>query len=138
MRELLQLRDPMNEATTGNESRRRVLVVDDERTIAETLGIILRKSGFDTAVVYDGQAAVDKAENWRPDAVVSDVIMPKMNGIDAAIRIAALLPACRIVLLSGQAMTADLVHQAKLKGHYFEILAKPVPPQELIERLRGL
>ena len=128
----------MNEAATGTEARPRVLVVDDERIIAETLGIILRKSGFDTAVAYDGQEAVDKAETWRPDALVSDVIMPRMNGIDAAIRIAALLPACRIVLLSGQAVTADLAHQARLNGHYFEILAKPVQPQELIDRLRRL
>ena len=128
----------MNVAATGTEVRPRVLVVDDERVIAETLGIILRKSGFDTAVAYDGQEAVDKAESWRPDALVSDVIMPRMNGIDAAIRIAALLPACRIVLLSGQAVTADLAYQARLKGHYFEILAKPVPPQDLIDKLKGL
>ena len=128
----------MNVAATGTEVRPRVLVVDDERVIAETLGIILRKSGFDTAVAYDGQEAVDKAESWRPDALVSDVIMPRMNGIDAAIRIAAQLPACRIVLLSGQAVTADLAYQARLKGHYFEILAKPVPPQDLIDKLKGL
>lgn len=128
----------MNEAAAGTEFRPRVLVVDDERIIAETLGIILTKSGFDTAVAYDGQEAVDKAESWRPDALVSDVIMPRMNGIEAAIRIAAVLPACRIVLLSGQAMTADLAHQARLKGHYFEILPKPVHPQELLDRLKGL
>ena len=128
----------MNDADTGTEVRRRVLVVDDERIIAETLGIILTKSGFDTAVAYDGQAALEKAQSWRPDALVSDVIMPRMNGIEAAIRIAALLPACRIVLLSGQAVTADLAHEARLKGHYFEILAKPVQPQELIDRLKGL
>ena len=128
----------MGHALATTEFRARVLVVDDEHAIAETLSLILAKSGFDTAVAYDGREAVAKARSWRPDAIVSDVVMPMMDGIEAAIQILSFLPACKIVLLSGQAATSDLVKHAALKGHYFEILAKPVPPAELLRELSGL
>jgi CheY-like chemotaxis protein len=120
------------------EFRARVLVVDDEHAIAETLSLILTKSGFETAVAHDGRDAVAKARSWRPDAIVSDVVMPVMNGIEAAIQILAFLPGCKIVLLSGQAATSDLVKNAALKGHYFQVMAKPVHPTELLRELNGL
>lgn len=122
----------------GNPPAPRILVAEDEPVIAETLALILRRSGFEVAVVHDGSAAVKQAQSWQPHALVSDVAMPLMNGIDAAIQISALLPGCRIVLMSGQASTADLQYQAAQKGHFFEVLAKPVPPKELLERLKGL
>lgn len=53
----------------NTEFRARVLVVDDEHSIAETLSIILTESGFETAVAHDGREAVAKARSWRPDAV---------------------------------------------------------------------
>jgi CheY-like chemotaxis protein len=120
------------------EFRARVLVVDDEHAIAETLSAILAKSGFETAVAYDGREAVAKARSWRPDAIVSDVVMPLMDGIEAAIQILDFLPACKVVLLSGQAATSDLVKNAALKGHYFDVMAKPVHPTELLRELTGL
>ena len=116
----------------------RVLVAEDEPVIAETLAIILRRSGFEVVVVHDGQAAIRHAESWQPHALVSDVVMPMMNGIEAAIQISSLLPECRIVLLSGQAATSDLQHEAAERGHYFEVLPKPIHPRELLERLQGL
>ena len=83
------------------ESRVRVLVFDDEHAIAETLAIILHKSGFETAVVHIGREAIAKARSWRPDAIISDAVMPLMDGIEAAIQILAFLPACKIVRPGG-------------------------------------
>jgi len=62
--------------------------------------------------------------------------MPDMNGIDAAIQIRGFLPGCKILLFSGQAATADLLENARQRGHEFEILAKPVHPQDLLEKLK--
>src|SRR5260370_24613994 len=93
--------------TTAPVTKPRVLVVDDERRIADTLVIILNQNGFDASAVYTGTDAVDRARSSRPDLVISDVIMPDMNGIQAAIPIPNILPACRILLFSGQAATAD-------------------------------
>jgi CheY-like chemotaxis protein len=111
---------------TSTRAKRRVLVVDDEQVIADTLSIILNKAGFDASPVYSGTAAVE-----------SDVIMGDMNGIEAAIQIRSFLPTCKILLFSGQAATADLLESARAKGHEFEILAKPVHPQDLLAKLAG-
>jgi CheY-like chemotaxis protein len=115
----------------------RVLVADDERVIADTLAIILNQSGFEATAVYSGEKAVEAAESIKPDMVISDVIMTDLNGIDAAIKIRAMLPSCKILLFSGQAATADLLDRARNQGHEFEILAKPVHPQDLLAKLRG-
>lgn len=121
----------------GQSNKPKVLVVDDERVIADTLAIILNQSGFDAAAVYTGTDAVERARKEEPDLIISDVIMPDMNGIEAAIRIRQILPSCKILLFSGQAATADLLEKARLQGHEFEILAKPVHPQDLLAKLRG-
>ena len=121
----------------GRPSKPRVLVVDDERVIADTLAIILNQNGFAASAVYTGNSAVDTARDTRPDLVISDVIMPDMNGIEAAIQIRQILPGCKILLFSGQAATADLLEKARAQGHEFEILAKPVHPQDLLAKLRG-
>lgn len=118
-------------------ARLKVLVADDERVIADTLAIILNQAGFDAKAVYTGLAAVDAAKVTPPDLLISDVIMPDMNGIDAAIRIRTMLPKCKILLFSGQAATADLLESARKQGHEFEILAKPVHPQDLLAKLKG-
>ena len=120
-----------------NSVKPKVLVADDERVIADTLAIILNQSGFEATAVYSGEKAVETARTLAPDMLISDVIMTDLNGIDAAIRIRTMLPTCKILLFSGQASTADLLDRARAQGHEFEILAKPVHPQDLLARLRG-
>src|SRR3982751_1126373 len=93
----------------------KVLVVDDERVIADTLAIILNKAGFDASAVYTGTGAVERARRDRPESIMGDVIKPDMNGIEAAINIRALLPGSKILLCSGQAATADLLESASAK-----------------------
>ena len=115
----------------------KVLVADDERVIADTLVIILNQQGFDATAVYSGERAVEMAETLRPDMLISDVIMPDTNGIDAAIKVRQILPSCKILLFSGQAATADLLDRARSQGHEFEILAKPVHPQDLLAKLKS-
>jgi len=117
-------------------NRPRVLIADDERVIADTLAMILNQSGFQARVAYTGEQAVELAAEFAPEMLISDVIMGGLNGIDAAIRIREILPAIKILLFSGQAATADLLEKARTQGYEFEILAKPVHPQDLLARLR--
>lgn len=117
--------------------RTRVLIADDERIIADTLGLILNQNGFAAAAVYSGPQAVEAARQFKPQVFLADVVMPGMSGIEAAIQICTMIPACRVLLLSGQAATSDLLRDARLRGHDFEILLKPVHPNQLLERLRA-
>jgi CheY-like chemotaxis protein len=123
--------------TSSTVSKPRILVVDDERRIADTLVIILNQNGFEASAVYTGKDAVERARISKPDLVISDVIMPDMNGIDTAIKIRNILPRCKILLFSGQAATADLLEQARAQGHQFDIVAKPVHPQDLLAKLKA-
>ena len=118
-------------------TRCRVLVVDDEQVIADTLAKILDLNGYEASAVYTGTAAVESARSLQPDLIISDVIMPDMDGIQAAISIRGFLPNCKILLFSGQAATADLLENARAQGHEFEILGKPVHPSDLLAKLRG-
>jgi CheY-like chemotaxis protein len=118
-------------------SKPKVLVADDERVIADTLAMILNQSGFEARAVYSGEKALESVAAFAPDMLISDVIMADLNGIDAAIRIRQLLPGIKVLLFSGQAATADLLEKARANGHEFEILAKPVHPQDLLNKLRG-
>lgn len=120
-----------------SRTRPHVLIADDERLIADTLALILKKAGFEAEAVYSGEKAVEAARSRCPDIFLADVMMPGMTGIDAAIAIAAAHPGCRILLLSGQAATADLLREARVRGHHFEVLLKPLHPEQLLARLRA-
>jgi DNA-binding response OmpR family regulator len=112
-----------------------VLIVDDEKVIADTLSIILSKSGFDTFVAYDGPSALALALEIAPQLLISDVVMPGMSGIDLAISLSGTLPQCRVLLFSGQASTVDLLEKARRSGHNFTTLTKPVHPTDLLNRI---
>lgn len=120
-----------------NANKPRVLVADDERVIADTLAMILNQSGFHARVAYTGEKALELASEFQPEMLISDVIMAGLNGIDAAIKIREILPSIKILLFSGQAATADLLEKARERGYEFEILAKPVHPQDLLAKLRA-
>jgi CheY-like chemotaxis protein len=113
-----------------------ILVVDDEQMIADTTVEILNKFGFRAVHAYDGQTALEIAAKLKPDYLLADVLMPLMNGVDLAIAITKILPATKILLFSGQAGISDILHQGKEKGYVFDLVAKPVHPEKLIERLK--
>jgi CheY-like chemotaxis protein len=73
----------------------------------------------------------------RPDLLITDVIMPGMDGVQTAKEILKLVPNCRIVLFSGQAVSTDLVSKARAEGYFFEILAKPINPNILLAAING-
>jgi CheY-like chemotaxis protein len=116
----------------------RVLVVDDEHLIADTLALILNLKGFETRAAYSGEQAIEAAKTLKPHLLLSDVMMREMGGIEAAIEISRLLPRCHIVLFSGQASTVDLLKKAGESGHAWDVWQKPLHPTTLVERLNHI
>ena len=119
------------------QRKRKVLVVDDEALIADSMAEILNRNGFEAIATYSGSNAIDLAREMCPDIVMSDVLMPRINGVQAAIAILESCPAARVLLFSGQAATADILQKARAAGHEFELLPKPIHPQQLLNRLRS-
>jgi CheY-like chemotaxis protein len=114
-----------------------VLVVDDEKLIADTVVLILRGAGFQGHAVYSGEDAIEWAAHHHPALALLDVFMKGVHGVQAAIAIRELSPGTRILLFSGQAGTNDILQGARSQGYEFPILAKPVSPQELIAAVSG-
>jgi DNA-binding response OmpR family regulator len=112
-----------------------VLVVDDERIIADTLTAILTRNGMSVMTAYDGRTALDIARTIPPDLLLTDVVMPDMSGIDLAIAVNQTIPNCKVLLFSGQATTANLLATANDAGHDFTMIAKPIHPKELLVRV---
>jgi CheY-like chemotaxis protein len=125
----------MSEMSEPIPSKRRVIVVDDERPIANTLAIILNNAEYDARAVFSGEQLVELLESFQPEVLIADVVMPGVTGIEAAIATRNKLPKCNILLFSGQAITADLMEQARTQGHEFELLAKPIHPSDLLAKL---
>jgi DNA-binding response OmpR family regulator len=113
-----------------------VLVVDDESVIAETLAEILSRSGYAAMTAYDGEEALETALLTPPEMLITDVVLPGMNGIELAVAIRRIFPNCKVLLFSGQAAAGDLLAPAKRSGHHFHMLSKPVHPSELLARVR--
>lgn len=113
-----------------------VYVVDDEKVIAETLIAILGSSGF-AAKGFENPLEVLEfaASSAPPDLLIADVMMPGMTGIELAIQTRQVYPTCRVILFSGRADTADNLESARRQGYDFELLAKPVYPADLLDRV---
>jgi len=113
-----------------------VYVVDDEVVISSTLAAILKNMGFDALPFNNPLEALRATATTMPDILISDVMMPELNGIELAIRFKKLSTACKVVLFSGQASTSDMLKQAKEDGHDFVLLTKPVHPTDLLAALK--
>jgi CheY-like chemotaxis protein len=124
---------------TGISERLRkptILVVDDQHLIADTTTMVLNQAGFRAERAYNGQSALELALKLKPDYLLTDIVMPGMNGVDLAISVRNQLPATVIVLISGQAGVTDCLRKARDQGYEFNLLAKPIHPEKLLEYLK--
>jgi CheY-like chemotaxis protein len=113
----------------------RVLVVDDEEIVADSLARILNEKGFAARAAYSGEEALESASALQPDALVSDVIMPGINGVELAMQISRQFPSCRIVLFSALAVMSNLLKAAGAENYGFTLLPKPLHPDDLVAHL---
>ena len=127
-----------SETTNGSAAKVKVLVADDEQVIANTLAAILNGSGFEAQTVYNGRAAVDALSSFDPDLFISDVVMPEMTGIEAAIEIKSATSALQGSTLFGPGRNCRSVARSRGAGPLFRDLAKPVHPTDLLAKLRSV
>jgi CheY-like chemotaxis protein len=121
--------------TVDRAKARTVFIVDDEVLVANSVAQILERNGFAATAFYAGHDAIEQAQVQCPDVLVSDVVMPEINGVQLAIAVRHRCPVTRIILFSGQAATADLLREAEQDGYFFELLPKPIHPRQLLKAL---
>lgn len=115
-----------------------MLVVDDDDVIRQLITVNLELEGFEVIAAVDGQDALDKVKDAQPQVVTLDVMMPRVDGWEAAARLRS-DPATahiKVVLLSARAQEADLQRGERIGVDAY--LTKPFDPDELIETVRRL
>jgi YesN/AraC family two-component response regulator len=115
-----------------------VLVVDDEPLIANTLVAILRKQNYAATAAYNAEEALAIAKIIPPDYLITDILMPRMTGIDLAIAIKELTPDCKVLLFSGHANAIHLEDDPRYAAYNFPMLPKPIHPDILLASLASL
>lgn len=114
-----------------------VYVVDDEVCIADSLSLILSHAGFVVHTFYDAPTAFEHAQAEKPDIVLSDVMMPKMDGFTLATKVREQNPHCIVLLISGNACTPGLLSEWP-GGTAWEILPKPISPRLIIRKIEAM
>src|SRR5580700_6489331 len=114
----------------------RVLVVDDEPSLAELLASVLRYEGWEIQTASDDSSAVRTAREFRPDAVVLDIMLPDFDGLEVLRRVRAELPHVCVLFLTARDAVEDRVAGITAGGD--DYVTKPFSLEEVLARLRGL
>jgi len=114
-----------------------ILVVDDDPDIARFVEVNLRSAGYEVAVAGDGEEALDRAAELRPDLVLLDVMMPRIDGFEVAQRLRRSPQTANtsIIMLTAKALSADKV--TGLQSGADDYIIKPFDPIELLARVKG-
>jgi len=114
----------------------RVLVVDDEPSLAELLASVLRYEGWEIRTAADGSSAVRAAREFEPDAIVLDIMLPDFDGLEVLRRVRAALPNVCVLFLTARDSVEDRVSGITAGGD--DYVTKPFSLEEVLARLRGL
>ena len=128
--------DPSSELRRPDDGPVRVLVVDDEPTLAELLSMALRYEGWQVRAAGDGGSAIREARDFRPDAVVLDMMLPDFDGLEVLRRLREQMPDLPVLFLTARDTVEDRI--AGLTAGGDDYVTKPFSLEEVVARLRGL
>ena len=115
--------------------KKKILIVDDDENIAELISLYLTKEGYDTEEAHDGETALERFPEYRPDLIVLDLMLPGVDGYQVCqeIRAHSDVP---IIMLSAKGEVFDKVHGLKLGAD--DYMEKPFDPTELVARVNAV
>jgi DNA-binding response OmpR family regulator len=119
-------------------SQKTVLIADDEPSILISLEFLLEQAGYRVLTASDGQAALDQALAHRPDLILLDVMMPRINGFDVCSRLRAdpAMAATRIVMLTAKGRDVEINQGLSLGADAY--VTKPFATRELMAQIADL
>ncbi len=122
----------------GNKPTQKVLVVDDEEPILELLKYNLEKQGYEVRTAIDGQVAVEIAKKFHPDLVLLDIMMPKMDGVEACRRLRAMPDLAHTFIVFLTARAEEYSEVAAFDVGADDYILKPIKPRALVSRISAL
>jgi two-component system alkaline phosphatase synthesis response regulator PhoP len=122
----------------GNKPAQKVLVVDDEEPILELLKYNLEKQGYDVRTATDGQGAVDVAKKFHPDLVLLDIMMPKVDGVEACRQLRAMPELVNTYIVFLTARAEEYSEVAAFDVGADDYILKPIKPRALMSRISAL
>lgn len=122
----------------SNKPAQKVLVVDDEEPILELLKYNLEKQGFDVRTATDGQIAVDVAKKFHPDLVLLDIMMPKVDGVEACRQLRAMPELVNTYIVFLTARAEEYSEVAAFDVGADDYILKPIKPRALMSRITAL
>ncbi|MCX8491714.1 MAG: response regulator transcription factor [Cyclobacteriaceae bacterium] len=122
----------------ANKPTQKVLVVDDEEPILELLKYNLEKQGYDVRTAGEGGEAVEIARKFHPDLVLLDVMMPKMDGVEACRQIRAMPELVNTFIVFLTARTEEYSEIAAFDGGADDYILKPIKPRALMSRISAI
>lgn len=119
--------------------KHRILVIDDDRLVADTLSLIYRANGYESQACYTAADGLSAARTFSPSLLLCDVSMPEESGLSLAEKLHAELPDTKVLMLTAYASNAAKVQlQAMRMQRPLKLLAKPCPPEDLLRETREL
>ncbi|MEW6680667.1 MAG: response regulator [bacterium] len=113
-----------------------ILIVDDEKDLADLLKEIVETEGFKGDVAFDGNSALERLEKTKFDLALLDIRLPGMNGVELFLKIKEKAPDCKVIMMTGFAVE-DLIEEAMALGAY-TCVHKPFNPRRIIEMIRKI
>jgi len=121
----------------GSDTTRRVLIVDDEPNIVMSLEFLMRKSGFETSVARDGDAALAEVERFRPDLLLLDAMMPRRDGFEVCQRLRASgWTDLKIVMLTAKGRETEIAKGLAVGADAY--VTKPFSTRHLVDQVTAL
>ena len=114
----------------------KILIVEDEKLLADSIGELLESKGFDVEIVYDGEAGAQYAELGVYDLLILDVMMPKMDGYEVARKVRSLRVGVPILMLTAKSALEDRITGLNAGADYY--LTKPFDTRELLACINAL
>lgn len=121
--------------SAAQTSTAKVLVAEDNPAVREFISRALASAGYQVIEAIDGQQALDVLAVDRVDVLVSDIVMPNVDGIALAMKATSLYPELRVVMISGYAQERMRAHNLDTLVH--KIIAKPFSIEEICEAVRN-
>jgi CheY-like chemotaxis protein len=113
----------------------KIAVVEDEKSLAEAYRTILEKHGYEVVIAYDGEEALDVVAKHKPDLVLLDMKMPKMNGLEFLRRTEKTTPPTKVIVFSNQDTQDDIDEAFRLGAKHY-LLKSWAAPQDLVKVVR--